>query len=290
MLSPLPAALIALASLAQANQPPLPASPLTVYHRFASPEPARFSLSNPNAHGWVARGWIQVVRPDAADGVLLADTVPRAYFTERPDAWDGLVAPQRAGEWAREGKRTGGERYEVAVRGPRWEGGPDSGERLPFVSVDACHLYTSSSPPLEEHLTLSWSSSPDGSFTGAIGYRTSTSAQDAPCRLDATEKELSASAFGPERDGGRQSRVSVRLETPREVVYEQPAKPAQPKEQQPVTLDEDGKIIPPPKEKSFIQKYWMYIVPAVLILLMSGSEPAAEGGGQGGSGGGGGKR
>ncbi|KAG9307494.1 hypothetical protein G9A89_017324 [Geosiphon pyriformis] len=51
----------------------------------------------------------------------------------------------------------------------------------------------------------------------------------------------------------------------------------------------DGTVEPPHEEKTFLQKYWIYIVPLLLILMFGGG-PAEEGQGQGGGQGGQGTR
>jgi len=59
----------------------------------------------------------------------------------------------------------------------------------------------------------------------------------------------------------------------------------------PPQLSETGETIKPEREKSFIEKYWMYALPVLLLLLMSpggegeGGQAAAGGGGGGGGGG-----
>ncbi|KZT50111.1 hypothetical protein CALCODRAFT_216740 [Calocera cornea HHB12733] len=52
----------------------------------------------------------------------------------------------------------------------------------------------------------------------------------------------------------------------------------------PPKLSESGEAVKPEPEKSFIQKYWMYLLPVMLLLLV------APGGGEGEGGGGGGGR
>ncbi|SCV68899.1 BQ2448_1020 [Microbotryum intermedium] len=47
-------------------------------------------------------------------------------------------------------------------------------------------------------------------------------------------------------------------------------KPVDPAE--PVIVGEDGKIVPPPPEKGFLAKYWMYILPVVVLLMMGGPD------------------
>ncbi|KAI9141875.1 hypothetical protein BKA69DRAFT_368161 [Paraphysoderma sedebokerense] len=53
----------------------------------------------------------------------------------------------------------------------------------------------------------------------------------------------------------------------------------------PTKSNPTGSKDPNQPEPSFIQKYWMYIVPLLILLLLSPSEPAASGGGSAGSGG-----
>lgn len=51
------------------------------------------------------------------------------------------------------------------------------------------------------------------------------------------------------------------------------AKPAK------VEYDEKGNVKKPEPEKSFIQKYWMYIVPVLVMFLLTPGEPPQQGGG-----------
>ncbi|KAI5474240.1 hypothetical protein MNV49_003773, partial [Pseudohyphozyma bogoriensis] len=48
--------------------------------------------------------------------------------------------------------------------------------------------------------------------------------------------------------------------------------PVQYKEVKPVEVDAEGKVVEPPKEKTFFEKYWMYILPVVAMLILSPGE------------------
>ncbi|CAG8611335.1 9034_t:CDS:2, partial [Paraglomus occultum] len=63
-----------------------------------------------------------------------------------------------------------------------------------------------------------------------------------------------------------------------------------PKLHGPVPVAEDGTVIGPPPEKSFIQKYWVYILPLILIMLVNSAPPEEGREGQGGQSGQGGNR
>ncbi|BGP12953.1 hypothetical protein JCM10213_006592 [Rhodosporidiobolus nylandii] len=262
-------------SYVSADEPPPPRH-LTVYHRFADASYSvaqDFSLSATGKHGWVERGQIEIVGGE------------EATFVPSPDAWEGFVAPLNAGE-RNDDAGEHDQRYQLAVRDAAWG---DEGE-VSFVSVEPCTLYSKPSSPLSEHLTLSWTSpSADipSSFGGALAYRTSSSIESSACDRSASAKERARFTL----EGLKKAKVEVRLERPAAVELKKPAHPELPKDQQkPVVLDKDGKIIPPPKEKSFIQKYWMYIVPVLLIILLNGGEAPQEGQGQGGQAGGGGAK
>ncbi|KAG9100317.1 hypothetical protein FRC06_004259 [Ceratobasidium sp. 370] len=63
-----------------------------------------------------------------------------------------------------------------------------------------------------------------------------------------------------------------------EVQLKSPSSPFSPRLRTPPPLAPDGQPIMPVAEKSFIQKYWMYIVPALIILLVlpAGPEDGAQ--------------
>ncbi|EJD01418.1 uncharacterized protein FOMMEDRAFT_147942 [Fomitiporia mediterranea MF3/22] len=48
----------------------------------------------------------------------------------------------------------------------------------------------------------------------------------------------------------------------------------------PPPLSPKGQVIPPEPEKSFIQKYWMYIVAALFVLIFAGGPPPEDDGGR----------
>lgn len=61
------------------------------------------------------------------------------------------------------------------------------------------------------------------------------------------------------------------------VVVRAPTHPPLPSLRTPPQLSAEGKVVAPPQEKSFIQKYWMYIAIAFLALAVTGSPPEEEG-------------
>jgi len=63
-------------------------------------------------------------------------------------------------------------------------------------------------------------------------------------------------------------------------VHCRPSLPEQAQEQTPVQIDKEGKVVPPPKPKSFIQKYWLYIVPVLIVLMMGGGAEDEQKGGK----------
>ena len=52
----------------------------------------------------------------------------------------------------------------------------------------------------------------------------------------------------------------------------QPQHPPAPPLKQPLPTMQDGSIAQPPPEKSFIQKYWIYLIPVAILLLMPPAE------------------
>ena len=52
-----------------------------------------------------------------------------------------------------------------------------------------------------------------------------------------------------------------------------------------VQQENKEKGVKPPENKSFLQKYWMYLLPIAILLLMGKGGEGQEGGGGGGGGG-----
>ncbi|QRV73151.1 transmembrane protein [Ceratobasidium sp. AG-Ba] len=63
-----------------------------------------------------------------------------------------------------------------------------------------------------------------------------------------------------------------------DVLLKSPSPPIRPRLKTPPPMTPEGQPIQPVAEKSFIQKYWMYIVPALIILLVlpAGPEEGAQ--------------
>ncbi|KAH7887630.1 hypothetical protein F5I97DRAFT_862320 [Phlebopus sp. FC_14] len=68
------------------------------------------------------------------------------------------------------------------------------------------------------------------------------------------------------------------------VVLKSPRLPPQPELRAPLLLAREGEPIAPIPEKSFVQKYWIYIAIALAVLLIAGpaDEPATSSGASGG--------
>ncbi|SCZ96443.1 BZ3501_MvSof-1269-A2-R1_Chr1-3g02114 [Microbotryum saponariae] len=71
---------------------------------------------------------------------------------------------------------------------------------------------------------------------------------------------------GPGHDGPSMEVTIQRPVRPEGPVF----KPVDPDEH--IVVGEDGKIVPPPPEKGFLAKYWMYILPVVVLLMMGGPD------------------
>ncbi|KAI9574694.1 hypothetical protein HD554DRAFT_2049235 [Boletus coccyginus] len=126
----------------------------------------------------------------------------------------------------------------------------------PTSVVKACHLPGSTSA----HITVHFS--PSG-LPFAIDYFVSPVPHDGSCPPPNTRKSYPA------------HNTTVILMSPRQ--------PPQPELRTPPPLTAEGEPIAPAPEKSFLQKYWIYMVLIFGVLLISGpvDEPAGNSGGQG---------
>ncbi|KAJ4481702.1 hypothetical protein C8J55DRAFT_512348 [Lentinula edodes] len=61
------------------------------------------------------------------------------------------------------------------------------------------------------------------------------------------------------------------------IIHKPATQPPQPQLRTPPQLTAEGAPVQPPSEKSFVQKYWMYIVAVLFALLMTGGGPEEEG-------------
>lgn len=138
-------------------------------------------------------------------------------------------------------------RYEVALQtSPVEDGNPDD---WPRASVKLCHVTGAQEEFLTMHKTLA------GDIF-ALDYHLSSVPKDGNCPKPAPLYIAS---------------TDVQLKSP---------SPAfRPRLKTPTPMSADGQPVKAEPEKSFIQKYWMYIVPALIILLVLPAGPE-EGGPQ----------
>ncbi|KAI3612223.1 hypothetical protein WG66_012211 [Moniliophthora roreri] len=129
-------------------------------------------------------------------------------------------------------------------------------------SVKWCHVPSASSESIILHITdLAHASSPY-----AVDYFISPTPHDGACPSSSSMTNLNSLAI---------LNITVSLRTPR--------LPPLPELKTPPPLTPKGEPVKPEPEKSFLQKYWMYILAAVVALMMSGGPPeeaAAAAGGQ----------
>ncbi|KAK9899935.1 hypothetical protein P389DRAFT_165023 [Cystobasidium minutum MCA 4210] len=124
-----------------------------------------------------------------------------------------------------------------------------------FVSVPECHLHTESAGPLKDTITLNVQSREDCAKPVHLSYKVH-GAQVTRCQPGSR-----ATSFN----------TTIRLSYPDTI--------ASPRLHQPVMVNyqPDGTVKEPEPEKSFIQKYWMWIVPILLLLMTSGGGGEEEG-------------
>jgi hypothetical protein len=123
----------------------------------------------------------------------------------------------------------------------------------PTSVVKACHLPGSTSA----HLTIHFA--PSG-LPFAIDHFVSPVPHDGSCPVSDTRKLYSA------------LNTTITLMSPRQ--------PPQPELRTPPPLTAEGEPIAPAPEKTFLQKYWIYMVIILGVLLISGpvDEPAGNSG------------
>ncbi|CAE6522377.1 unnamed protein product [Rhizoctonia solani] len=129
-------------------------------------------------------------------------------------------------------------RYEIALE---TEGSPDD---WPRSSVKLCYL----TGAYEEFLTLHKTISGD---IFALDYH-----------LDSVPK-----------NGGCPHKPSAMYIASTDVQIKSPSPAFTPRLKVPPPMSPDGQPVKPVPEQSFIQKYWMYIVPALIILLVLPAGP-----------------
>ncbi|KAK0468161.1 uncharacterized protein EV420DRAFT_1503120 [Desarmillaria tabescens] len=128
----------------------------------------------------------------------------------------------------------------------------DHSDRWEFSSVKFCHL----AQPFAEDLIIHTA---DLSIPYAIDYFVSPIPQDGSCPKTFW--------VDPSRAGPINTTITLR---PRHF-------PPLPELRAPPPLTPQGEPVQPPEEKSFFQKYWMYIAAVLIALTLSGGAPEEEG-------------
>ncbi|KIK67994.1 hypothetical protein GYMLUDRAFT_36802 [Collybiopsis luxurians FD-317 M1] len=144
--------------------------------------------------------------------------------------------------------------YQVALEreGSEWD----------ISSVKLCHIPFITS----ESITLLARHSSQNSPPYAIDYFVSPIPDDGTCpKHGAARKATFPSSF----------HAMASLNTT--IVHGSATLPPLPQLRTPPPLTAEGAPVQPPPEKSFIQKYWMYITAALLVLMMTGGGPEEEG-------------
>ncbi|OCH94053.1 hypothetical protein OBBRIDRAFT_801407 [Obba rivulosa] len=148
--------------------------------------------------------------------------------------------------------------YQLALAHP----GDTSPAQWNVAAVKACHLLHGAAEHIRVHLAA------DGT-PFALDYFVAPVPHDGAC------PRPRRGAAPPSLD--RAPNATVTLVGPR--------RPPRPQLRVPPPLTPEGKAAVPPPEKSFIQKYWVYIVIALLALVLAPSPQEEEGGGRAGGGG-----
>ncbi|KAF9076784.1 hypothetical protein BDP27DRAFT_1312576 [Rhodocollybia butyracea] len=143
--------------------------------------------------------------------------------------------------------------YQVALKreGSEWD----------ISSVKLCHLPFISSQTLILHTPHASASLPPY----AIDYFVSPIPADGSCPSVAGAAATLASPF----------RALSNINTT--VVHKSATLPPLPQLRTPPPLTAEGAPVQPVPEKSFIQKYWMYVAAIVVALMMTGGAPEEEG-------------
>ncbi|KDE05133.1 hypothetical protein MVLG_04474 [Microbotryum lychnidis-dioicae p1A1 Lamole] len=225
---------VVLASLSSSVLSATQSHPL--YHRFQpqrGPSPAGFSEE------WYQRGVVHV--DTEAETAWFDDSSPLSGDGSTSKWWriEQVPFPQGVEERVV---------YQVAV-------GED---QATVISVDSCILkHAVTNKKFNESLSLTFL----GDELLSTRYETNTIHEG--CGWKEGRGEW---VRGPGHDGPS---MEVTIQTP--VRPEGPIfKPIDPEE--PIVVGEDGKIVPPPPEKGFLAKYWMYILPVVVLLMMGGPD------------------
>ncbi|EPQ59407.1 hypothetical protein GLOTRDRAFT_109672 [Gloeophyllum trabeum ATCC 11539] len=149
--------------------------------------------------------------------------------------------------------------YQVAMD----RAGEKDEARWDVSSVKACHLPRATAESIVLHL------SPYDGKPFTLDYFVSPIPHDGSCPT-------------PKKTAGSQSSFALTPLNNVTILLRSPTSPPRPELRAPPPLTPQGEPVKPPVEKSFIQKYWIYVA-ALLVALLIAPSPAEEG--QGGEGG-----
>lgn len=144
--------------------------------------------------------------------------------------------------------------YQVAL-------GNAGDDQWDFSSVKVCHLHTMSTDSLHLHFPDYLSTEPF-----AMDYFVSPTPHDGSCPQLAKRKgksqAMNTSPFHAFTAGGLSLNTTIFLK--------KPIAPPLPELRTPPPLTPEGEVVQPVPERSFLQKYWMYLAAVLVALLLSG--------------------
>ncbi|KAF8745971.1 hypothetical protein AX14_004265 [Amanita brunnescens Koide BX004] len=137
--------------------------------------------------------------------------------------------------------------YQVALQ----RDGDQSDSQWDISSVKLCHLLHATSDTIVLHTK--------GDDVHAIDYFVSPVLHNGAC----------PKRKGKKRRGATPATFSATSLNTTVITYSHKTSPL-PELRTPPTLTTDGEPVKPVPEKTFLQKYWMYLVPLLIVLLISG--------------------
>ncbi|KAF9008946.1 hypothetical protein BDQ17DRAFT_1301160 [Cyathus striatus] len=148
--------------------------------------------------------------------------------------------------------------YQVALQHPD----DKSDAQWDISSVKACHLGQATA----QILLLHSSSHEQVPFT--FDYFVSPISRDGSCvsskKLKNSNDQSRLTEYATRAFADNIQRLNISL------VVQHPAFAPSPELRTPPPLSRDGEVVQPAPEKSFLQKYWMYIAAVMIALLMTG--------------------
>jgi len=125
--------------------------------------------------------------------------------------------------------------------------GVDSLSKLTYSSVKACHLHQANAESWIIHATD----------------------DDVPFALDYFVSPIPADGTCPQ---GKLPWLDLLQTMNTTILFKRPTIPPHPVLRLPPALTAEGEAVQPPPQKSFIQKYWLYIVGFLLVMVVASPE------------------